>query len=100
MEQSAGSVRNGARDAELSGQAISSVKGHILPLIEHVSLVATAAEEQSSTSRSIMENIHHIAQVIHDSADAAGRTESMAAELAQSAAVLQGMVNHFKLANG
>ncbi len=98
MEENTGSVRAGAQDVQLSGQAIGSVKEHIIPLIEHVSQVATAAEEQSATSSGIMENMQHIAQVVHASADAACRTELLAAELAESAVALQSMVGHFRLA--
>ncbi len=97
MEQSATSVRNGTKDVQLSSQAIGSIKGHIVPLIEHVAQVATAAEEQSATSHSITESMHHISEVIHDAAGGAHRTEQAAAELSRSAQELQQMVNRFKL---
>jgi methyl-accepting chemotaxis protein len=97
MEQSTGCVRRGTKDIDLSRQAIGIIKEHIAPLIEHVSLVATAAEEQSATSSGIMENMHHIARMIHDAATGASKTERSATELARSAGELQGMVNRFKL---
>jgi methyl-accepting chemotaxis protein len=99
MEQSSGSVRSGARDAQLSGNAFGSVKEHIIPLIDHVNQVATAVEEQSATSHGIMDNMVHISQVIHHSAEAADYTEKLAMEMAESAVELEEMVNHFKLAN-
>ncbi len=64
MEKSMESVRNGARDVEVTGLAFSTVKEHILPLIEGVSLVATAAEDQSTASNKIMGNMLHITQVV------------------------------------
>ena len=97
MEQSAGSVRNGTKDVQLSSQAIGTIKEQIAPLIEHVSQVATAAEEQSTTSNSITEGMRRISEVIHNAANGAQRTEQAAAELARSASELQYMVNRFKL---
>ncbi len=97
MEQSATSVRSGAKDVQLSSQAIGTIKQHIVPLIDHVSQVATAAEEQSATSHSITESMRHISEVIHDAAGGAHQTEQAAAELARSAHELQQMVNRFKL---
>ncbi|HBB69334.1 MAG TPA: methyl-accepting chemotaxis protein, partial [Geobacter sulfurreducens] len=97
MEQSSDSVRNGTRDMHLSRQAIGAIKEHIAPLIDHVSQVAIAAEEQSATTASITENIHRIALVIRDAAQGAQQTETAAADLAQSATELQQMVNRFKL---
>jgi len=97
MEQSATSVRSGAKDVQLSSQAIGTIREHIVPLIDHVSQVATAAEEQSATSHSITESMRRISDVIHDAASGAHRTEQAAAELARSAHELQQMVNRFKL---
>ena len=97
MEQSASSVRSGAKDVQLSSQAIGTIRQHILPLIEHVSQVATAAEEQSTTSHSITESMRRISEVIHDAAGGAHRTEQAAGELARSAHELQQMVTRFKL---
>jgi len=97
MEQSAGSVRNGARDVQLSSQAMDVIKEQISPLIAHVSQVATAAEEQSATATTITESMHHITQVIHSSADSAKQTENTSMELSHSAVELEQMVKHFKL---
>lgn len=97
MEQSAASVRNGTRNVQLSSQAIGSIKNQINPLIDHVSQVAAAAEEQSATSHSITGSMHHISEVIRDAANGAHRTEQSAANLARSAHDLQQMVNRFKL---
>jgi methyl-accepting chemotaxis protein len=97
MEQSTGCVQRGTKDIELSRRAIGIIKEHIAPLIEHVSLVATAAEEQSATSSGIKENMHQISRIIHDAATGANKTERSATDLARSASELNGMVNRFKL---
>lgn len=98
MEESANSVRSGARDAQQSVHAIGTIKEHIAPLIEHVAQVATAAEEQSATSANITDSIRRISEVIHHAADGAHKTEAAASELNRTAAELQQMVNRFKLA--
>jgi methyl-accepting chemotaxis protein len=97
MEQSTGCVQRGTKDIELSRRAIGIIKEHIAPLIEHVSLVATAAEEQSATSSGIKENMHQISRIIHDAATGANKTERSATDLARSASELNGMVNRFRL---
>jgi methyl-accepting chemotaxis protein len=97
MEQSTGSVRNGAKDIQLSSNAIGTIKEHILSLIDHVSQVATGVEQQSAANMSIKENIIQISHMIHDSADGSHKTEQSALELARSASELQEMVNRFNL---
>ncbi|HPX61712.1 MAG TPA: methyl-accepting chemotaxis protein [Deltaproteobacteria bacterium] len=97
MERSASSVRNGTRDVQLSSEAMGVIKEQISPLIAHVSQVATAAEEQSATACTITESMHHITQVINDSAGGAKQTESTATELARAATELQAMTSRFKL---
>lgn len=99
MEQSAGSVRNGTKDVQLSSQAIGTIKEQIAPLIDYVAQVATAAEEQSATSSSITERMSRIAAVIHDAAGGAQKTELAATELTKSANELQQMVNRFKVSS-
>lgn len=97
MERSAGSVRNGTRDVQLSSQAMAVIKNQISPLIAHVSQVATAAEEQSATASTITESMQHISRIIQTSADGAKQTESTAKELSRSAVELEKMVMHFKM---
>lgn len=98
MEQSAGSVRDGSEDVQLSSHVIGTIKEQVAPLMEYVSQVATAAEEQSAASSSITDSMHQISQMIHDAADGAHDTEHAASELARSAVELQQMVNRFRLA--
>lgn len=97
MEQSAGSVRNGTRDVQLSSQAIGTIREHIGPLIDHVSQVATAAEEQSATAANITENMHQISQVINTAALGAQQTESAACDLARAASELDSKARRFKV---
>ncbi|BCS55696.1 methyl-accepting chemotaxis protein [Geobacter sp. SVR] len=97
MEQSSGSVRNGTRDVQLSSQAIGTIKSHIGPLIECVSQVATAAEQQSATASGISESIHHISEVVNASAESAQQTEAAASELSRTAVELRSIVSRFRV---
>ena len=97
MEKSAESVKSGTRDVQSSSQAMSIIKGQISPLIEHVTQVAAAAEQQSATAGSISDSMHHITQVINDSASIARQTEATATDLSSAATGLQNMVSHFRV---
>jgi methyl-accepting chemotaxis protein len=97
MEKNANSVKSGCRDVELSGQAMAVIKAQITPLIEHVAQVALASGEQSAAAGNITGSMHHISEVITDSAHIARQTEGTAAELARAANELQDMVHRFKV---
>ena len=97
MERSAGSVRTGTEDVQHSSRAIGSIKEQIGPLLEYVSQVATAAEEQSATSANITESMRQITGVVHDAATGAHHSEQAAAELARSAQDLKAVVGRFRL---
>jgi methyl-accepting chemotaxis protein len=98
MEKSADSVRVGTQDVQHSSRAIGSIKEQISPLLEYVSQVATAAEEQSATSATITESMQQIIGVVQDAATGAHDSAHAAAELSRSALALKEMVNRFKLA--
>lgn len=97
MEQSAGSVRNGTRDVQRSSEAIGTIREHIVPLMDHVSQIATAAEEQSATAASITASMHQITEVIDSAARGAQQTETAAGELAGTAGELDRKVRQFKV---
>lgn len=97
MDKSADSVRHGADDVRLSNDAIRTIAEQMAPLVERVSQVATAAEEQSATSAGMTDSMQHISQTIHQAATGARETASAAAVLSLSSANLEEMVNRFKL---
>jgi methyl-accepting chemotaxis protein len=97
MERSAKSVRVGTEDVQHSSRAIGSIKEQIAPLLEHVSQVATAAEEQSATSANITSSMKQIIGVVQDASHGAHESANAAAELASSAAALKDVVSRFKL---
>ena len=96
MERSAGSVRSGTEDVQHSSRAIGTIKEQITPLLEYVSQVATAAEEQSATTSNITDSMRDIIGVVEEAASGAQNSARAAAELAASARSLQEMVNRFR----
>ena len=97
MEKSAESVKSGTRDVQQSSQAMSVIKTQITPLIEHVAQIARASGEQSSAAGNITTSMHHISDVIMDSARVAKQTEGTAAQLSKAASDLKGMAQRFRV---
>jgi methyl-accepting chemotaxis protein len=98
MERSADSVRSGTEDVQHSSRAIGTIKEQITPLLEYVSQVAIAAEEQSATTSDISESMRQIIGVVQETAHGAQESARAAEELANSARSLQDMVSRFKVA--
>jgi methyl-accepting chemotaxis protein len=97
MEKNTKCVKDGAKDVELSSEAMAVIKAQITPLLAHVSQVAQASGEQSTAAGNITGSMQHISEVINDSADVARKTESMAVELAKTAAELKSVTRRFKV---
>ncbi len=97
MEVGVEEVENGALSSQKSGQAL----GRILERINEVSLqidqIATAAEEQTATTRDISANIHQVTHVVHQAAHGAEETANAAVQLAGQAHEMQNQVRGFKL---
>ncbi|MBJ6748936.1 methyl-accepting chemotaxis protein [Geomonas anaerohicana] len=98
MERSANSVRSGTDDVQHSSRAIGTIKEHITPLLEYVSQVATAAEQQSATTINISESMRQIIGVVQETAGGAQESARAAEDLANSARALQDMVSRFRVA--
>ncbi|SDH18575.1 methyl-accepting chemotaxis protein [Propionivibrio dicarboxylicus] len=97
MEKSGASVQSGTADVRQSSQAMETIKTQIGPLIGRVAQVASASEEQSAAAADITANMHHISDVIVDSAQVARETQDRAAGLAGAAADLKTLVGRFKV---
>ncbi|MBU5612097.1 methyl-accepting chemotaxis protein [Geomonas azotofigens] len=98
MERSADTVRSGTDDVQHSSRAIGTIKDQITPLLEYVSQVATAAEEQSATTTNISESMRQIIGVVRETAGGAQESARAAEDLANSARALQDMVSRFRVA--
>lgn len=90
-------VENGTREASRSGEALGVITNEIQNVTQQMSQIATAAEEQSSTTNSISQNIRQITDVVQESADKAQGSASSAEELSRLADELQRLMGKFRV---
>jgi methyl-accepting chemotaxis protein len=88
MEEGVKNVEDGTSEAAKSGQALEQIYEQIDQVTLQVNQIATAAEQQTSTTHEISQNILHLREVMaqtavgaHHSADAARRLHNMAGSM-------------------
>lgn len=88
MKEGVNEVERGTGDAAKSGEALGLIRNQISAMTEQVNQIATAAEQQMSTTTGIVSNIQQITEVVqmnascsHDSADASKNLLTHADEL-------------------
>jgi methyl-accepting chemotaxis protein len=77
MQESAEGVARGTQDSIKSGQSLGEILNQVNTVTSQIGQIATAAEEQSATSREISNNVHHITETMQGAARA--NRESMSA---------------------
>ncbi|MRR57203.1 MAG: methyl-accepting chemotaxis protein [Deltaproteobacteria bacterium] len=79
MEGEAEKIRLGAAASEKSGQAVSEILSLVSLLDDKVAQIATAAEQQSATTREMTMSLQHIAEAVSGASEQAksGMQESM-----------------------
>ena len=77
MQQSVDGVARGTEDSVKSGQSLSEIVNQVNMVTMQIGQIATAAEEQSATSREISNNVHQITGIMQGAALA--NRESMSA---------------------
>jgi methyl-accepting chemotaxis protein len=91
-------VERGTQDAFRSGKALEDIFNQISAVTLQINQIATAAEQQSSTSMEISHNIQQITDVIQTSASFSHNSASSARELSTCADGIQNLVGKFILA--
>ncbi|WP_224984809.1 methyl-accepting chemotaxis protein [Geomonas agri] len=97
MESGVSQVGNGKAEAARSGEAIRDILAHIAAAGRQVETIALAANEQSSVTNTISDNIQQITHLAHLTSDDANQSAAAAADLNRTAADLQELVRWFKL---
>jgi methyl-accepting chemotaxis protein len=97
MELGVRQVEAGTMEAARSGEALRDILNHVDAVALQVNQIATAAEEQTATTREISGNIHSITEVVQQTSRGARESAAAAAELYGNAAELQQLVRNFKL---
>jgi methyl-accepting chemotaxis protein len=97
MEQGVYQVEAGTMEAAKSGDALRDILRQVNDVASQVHQIATAAEEQTATTREISNNMQQITHVVQDTASGAHQSATAACQLQGNAEELQRLVRQFKL---
>lgn len=97
MEEGLKETEKGAAEAGQLETALQSILEQVNSVTMQVSQIATAAEEQTATTREITNNIQMMSEVVQQSATGAQESSASAAGLARTAEHLQTLVTRFRL---
>jgi len=98
MAGEAEKVRRGAIESEKSGQAVSDILNLVSQLDDKVAQIATAAEQQSVTTREVTMSLQQISDAVNTAADQAKSGIQESASLADLSETLKTIVNNYKIA--
>ena len=96
MAGEAEKIRLGAVESEKSGQTISEILNLVSQLDDKVAQIATAAEQQSVTTREVTMSLQQISEAVHSAADQAKSGIQESASLADLTDTLKAIVNRYK----
>jgi len=91
-------VEKGSTDASKSGEALQSILQQISDLSMQVNQIATAAEEQTTTTGEISSNIQQITAVVQLTANGSQESAAAATQLARLSEEMRSLMAHFKIA--
>jgi methyl-accepting chemotaxis protein len=97
IKQGVDEVEAGAGEAQRSGAALEDILQRIDALTRQFNQIATAAEEQTSTTSEISRSMHRITDIVHDTAKGTQDSAAAAAQLNQLAQDLHSLVGQFRL---
>jgi methyl-accepting chemotaxis protein len=98
MVEGVAEVEKGTGEAAKSGEALENILEKINAVTMQVNQIATAAEEQTSTTNEISSNMQQITEVIKDTSRGAQQSAAAASHLAGLSEELQRLVGQFRLA--
>ena len=90
-------VGKGSEKAASSGRALEQILEQINSVTSQIAQVATAAEEQTSTTAEISNNMQQITDVVHQTASGSQESAAAANQLSTLAEELRKIVGQFKL---
>jgi len=98
MEAGVAVVERGTADSARSNVALQEILSQIDMVVNHVSQIATTAEEQTATTHEISTHIQQISEVVEETTRYAHDSSQEAERLAVLSRELQVLVGKFKLA--
>jgi methyl-accepting chemotaxis protein len=96
MEEGVQEVSRGSEEAAKSGEALNVILGQINEVTAQINQIATAAEEQTATTREISNNVHLINEAVSGSARGVQELSMAAGNLSALAEDLKGMVSYYQ----
>lgn len=97
MAQSVSEVSSSTESAASSNQALSSILAQIDEVTSQVGMIATAVEQQTTTTSEVSGNLLHVSDIVKQAARGAGETATAASMLAQEAQKLQHLTAQFRI---
>ena len=97
MEQSVAQVEQGTSHASESGRSLQEILDIINNVTEQISQIATAAEEQTATTREISSNVMNLNDLAKQNDHALHETAVAVNDVSRQAEELKGLVGQFKL---
>jgi methyl-accepting chemotaxis protein len=97
MEQSVTQVEQGTSHAADSGRSLQEILDIINDVTEQISQIATAAEEQTATTREISSNVMNLNDLAQQNHHALHETAIAANDVSRQAEELKGLVGQFRL---
>ncbi len=97
MEEGVQEVARGSAEAAKSGDALKSILNQINEVTSQINQIATAAEEQTATTREISNNVHMINDSVSGNARGVQELSVEAGKLASLAEELNSMVAYYRL---
>jgi methyl-accepting chemotaxis protein len=97
IKQGVDEVKGGAGEALRSGAALEDILYRIDALTRQFNQIATAAEQQTSTTCEISRSMHQITDIVHDTAKGTRDSAAAASQLNLLAQELHTLVGQFRL---
>ena len=97
MELGVQQVETGTMEASRSGEALRDILDQVNAMAAVISQIATAAEQQTATTREISQNIHQINEVMQETVNGALESATAATQLTDNAEGLERLVHQFRL---
>jgi len=97
MESGVGEVRDGIAGAARSGQALETILEQVNDVTAQINQIATAAEEQTATTREITNNILAISDTVQISNKGTQEISAASGRLTALSTELQDLVREFRL---
>jgi len=97
MEEGVSEVEQGMAGAARSGHALETILNQVNDVTMQINQIATAAEEQTATTREITNNIHAISDTVQTSARSSQEISVASGRLSELSVELQDLVRKFRL---